>query len=48
VYRINKIFAFAIFFVPLIIFSAQIHPVNNKDALTICHQFTTENSLALA
>ena len=47
-FRFNKTFAFAIFFVPSIVFSAQIHQVNNKDAIMIRHQVATENSLALA
>ena len=47
-FRFNKTFAFAIFFVPSVVFSAQIHQVNNKNALMIRHQVVAENSLALA
>lgn len=47
-YNLVKFFSVVILLVPSIAFSAQIHQVNNKDALSIRNQLIAENKTALA
>ena len=46
-FRFSKIFTFVMFLVPSIVFSAQIHQVNNKDAQMIRNKVATEKKVIL-